>query len=148
MNGTNLPGRLLPPYLSDRYFGPVNTVIPCIFLTALFLFVWIGATSRTAITVVACFYGFGSGAVQGLYNPVIWAFPGANEEKKRVRVAFVFFWISIAALTGTPIGGAIIKHQNGRYLGAQLFAGLTVLSGGFLMVAARYAKKGWRVFKF
>lgn len=147
MNAFNLPGRLLPPYLSDQFFGPVNTIIPCIFLTALFLFVWIGATTRAGITVVACFYGFCSGAVQGLYNPAIWKFPGDNPDKNRVRMAFVFFWISIAALTGTPIGGAIIKRQNGGYLGAQLFAGLTVLSGGCLMLAARYAKKGWRIAK-
>ena len=63
--------------------------------------------------------------------------------KKGVRVAFVFLWISIAALTGTPIGGAIIKREHGGYLGAQLFAAMTVLSGGCLMIAARYAKAGW-----
>ena len=94
INVTNLPGRLLPPLLSDRRLGPVNTIIPCIFMTAIFLFVWIGATSHTAITVVACFYGFFSGAVQGLYNPAIWNFPGDNVAKKGVRVAFVFLWSS------------------------------------------------------
>lgn len=147
MNATNLPGRLLPPLVSDRLLGPVNTIIPCIFLTAIFLFVWIGASSHTAILVVACFYGFFSGSVQGLYNPVIWQFPGDNNLKMGVRVAFVFWWISIAALTGTPIGGAIIKHENGGYLGAQLFAALTVMSGGCLLVAARYAKAGWQYVK-
>ena len=147
MNATNLPGRLIPPLLSDRLFGHVNTIIPCIFLTAVFLFIWIGATSHTAITVVACFYGFFSGAVQGLYNPAIWNFPGDNDAKMGVRVAFVFFWISLAALTGTPIGGALIKHDNGGYLGAQLFAAVTVLMGGCLMIAARYATTGWRIMK-
>lgn len=147
MNATNLPGRLLPPLLSDRSLGPVNTIIPCIFLTALFLFIWIGATSHIAITVVACFYGFGSGAVQGLYNPAIWNFPAADPAKGRVRVAFVFFWISIAALTGTPIGGTLIKHEHGGYLHAQLFAAITVLVGGCLMVAARVAKVGWGIVK-
>ena len=39
----------------------------------------------------------------------------------------VFVWISVAALTGTPVGGALIKHDEGGYLGAQLFAALTVL---------------------
>lgn len=147
MNATNLPGRLLPPLLSDHYLGPVNTIIPCIFLTAIFLFIWIGATNQTSIIAVACFYGFFSGSVQGLYNPAIWMFPGEDPAKRRSRVAFVFLCISIAALTGTPIGGAIIKHNNGGYLGAQLFAGLTVLAGGCLLVAARYAKAGWRMVK-
>ena len=147
MNATNLPGRLLPPLLSDRYLGHVNTIIPCIFLNSIFLFVWIGAKSHTAIIVVACFYGFFSGAVQGLYNPAIWNFPGDNDAKMGVRVAFVFMWISVAALTGTPIGGALIKHDNGGYLGAQLFAAMTVLVGGCLMIAARYAKAGSRIVK-
>lgn len=145
MNATNLPGRLLPPLLSDRLFGHVNTIIPCIFLTAVFLFVWIAAASHTAITVVACFYGFFSGAVQGLYNPAIWNFPGDNDAKRGVRVAFVFLGISVAALTGTPIGGALIHHDRGGYLGAQLFAAVTVSVGGCLMVAARFAKVGWHV---
>lgn len=145
MNATNLPGRLLPPLLSDRLLGPVNTIIPCIFLTSIFLFVWIGATSQTAITVVACFYGFFSGAVQGLYNPAIWRFPGADPANNGTRVAFVFACIGFAALTGTPIGGAIVRHDHGGYLGAQLFAAMTVLSGGCLLIAARYAKAGWHM---
>ena len=48
----------------------------------------------------------------------------------------------MAALTGTPIGGALIKHDGGGYLGAQLFAALTVFVGGCLMIAARYAEAG------
>ena len=147
MNFTNLPGRLLPPLLSDYYLGPVNTIIPCIFLTAIFLFIWIGAKSHTSIIVVACFYGFFSGSVQGLYNPAMWNFPAEDPAKKGSRVAFVFLCISIAALTGTPIGGAIIKHNNGGYLGAQLFAAFVVLAGGCLLVAARYAKAGRRKVK-
>ena len=148
MNATNLPGRLLPPLLSDRRFGPMNTIIPCIFLTSVFLFIWIGAKSHNAIIVVACFYGFFSGAVQGLYNPAIWNFPGDNDAKRGIRVAFVFMGIGFAALTGTPIGGALIKREDGGYLGAQLFAAVTVLVGGCLMIAARYAKVGWGIMKF
>ena len=85
--------------------------------------------------------------MQGLYNPAIWNFPGDSDEKMGVRVAFVFVWISLAALTGTPIGGALIKHEHGGYLGAQLFAALTVLIGACLMIAARYAKAGSRLKK-
>lgn len=79
-----------------------------------------------------------------MYNPAIWRFPGDDPENNGFRVAFVFACISVAALTGTPIGGAIIKHDHGGYLGAQLFAAMTVLSGGCFLIAARYAKVGWR----
>ena len=64
-----------------------------------------------------------------------------------MRIAFVFLFISVAALTGTPIGGATIKHEQGGYLHAQLFAALTVLSGGCLMAAVRYSQAGLRVVK-
>lgn len=80
--------------------------------------------------------------MQGLYNPVIWQFNGSDPAKRGVRIAFVFLCISVGALTGTPIGGTIIK-KSGGYLGAQLFAATTVLLGGCLLVAARYAKVGW-----
>lgn len=145
MNGTNLLGRLLPPILSDRLLGPLNTIIPCIWLTAIFLFVWIRATTHTAILIIAGFYGFFSGGVQGLYNPVIWRFSGIHPRTQGVRIAFVFLFISVAALTGTPIGGATIKHEHGGYLHAQLFAALTVLSGGCLMAAVRYSQAAWRI---
>ena len=85
--------------------------------------------------------------MQGLYNPAIWNFPAEDPAKNGSRVAFVFLWISVAALTGTPIGGAIIRYADGGYLGAQLFAGGTVLAGGCLLVAARYKKAGWDVVK-
>ena len=99
---------------------------------------------------MACFYGFFSGAVQGLYNPAIWAFPSSGARgisDSGARIAFVFFGISLAALTGTPVGGAIIKKEGGGYLGAQLFAAATVFVGGCFMVGARYAKVGWKVVK-
>lgn len=54
----------------------------------------------------------------------------------------MFLGISVAALTGTPIGGALINNDHGGYLGAQLFAAVTVSVGGCLMVAARFAKVG------
>ena len=85
--------------------------------------------------------------MQGLYNPAIWNFPAKEKGEGRARVAFVFFWISIAALTGTPIGGTLIKKEGGGYLHAQLFAAVTVLVGGCLIVAARVAKVGWGVVK-
>ena len=147
MNGTNLLGRLLPPLLSDRLLGPVNTIIPCIWLTAVFLFVWIRATTHTDILIIAGFYGFFSGGVQGLYNLVIWRFSGTHPRTQGVRIAFVFLFISVAALTGTPIGGATIKHEHGGYLHAQLFAALTVSLGGCLMAAVRVSQAGLRVVK-
>ncbi|KAL8751280.1 MAG: hypothetical protein Q9184_006123 [Pyrenodesmia sp. 2 TL-2023] len=72
MNASNLPGRFLPPLISDSCLGPLNTLIPCTFLTATLLFLWLGASTSTSIHLVACFYGFAAAGIQSLYNATIW----------------------------------------------------------------------------
>ncbi|KAL9576074.1 MAG: hypothetical protein Q9212_007408, partial [Teloschistes hypoglaucus] len=72
MNAANLPGRFIPPLISDACLGPINTLIPCTFLTALLLFLWLGADSTTSVHLVACFYGFAAAGIQSLYNATIW----------------------------------------------------------------------------
>jgi hypothetical protein len=72
------------------------------------------------------------------------------------RTAIMFLIISLAALTvrpsslppssprtdayssiqGTPISGAIITSQNGSYIGASIFAGVTVLVGSCFNAAS------------
>ncbi|KAL8635014.1 MAG: hypothetical protein Q9228_007453, partial [Teloschistes exilis] len=64
MNAANLPGRFIPPLISDACLGPINTLIPCTFLTALLLFLWLGADSTTSVHLVACFYGFAAAGIQ------------------------------------------------------------------------------------
>lgn len=46
-----------------------------------------------------------------------------------LRMGMVFLCISVAALTGTPIMGAIIKAQGGKYWGSAICA------GGMLLLA-------------
>ncbi|KAI4112554.1 MAG: hypothetical protein LQ341_007847, partial [Variospora aurantia] len=71
-NAANLPGRFLPPLISDSCLGPLNTLIPCTFLTSTLLFLWLGAETPTAIHLLACFYGFAAAGIQSLYNAAIW----------------------------------------------------------------------------
>jgi hypothetical protein len=47
--------------------------------------------------------------------------------------------IGAAALTGTPITGAMISHFNG-YLEAMIFSGVTALFGTFLIFCARFSR--------
>lgn len=46
LNGVGLFGRLLPAYLSDRHFGPLNTLIPFVFASGLMLLCWAAVDSR------------------------------------------------------------------------------------------------------
>ncbi|KAL8992325.1 MAG: hypothetical protein Q9188_007614, partial [Gyalolechia gomerana] len=72
MNAANLPGRFLPPLISDSCLGPLNTLIPCTFLTSTLLFLWLGSSTSTSIHLLACFYGFAAAGIQSLYNAAVW----------------------------------------------------------------------------
>lgn len=64
-----------------------------------------------------------------------------------VSTAMAFLVISLAALVGTPITGAIISNQDGSYQGAAIFAGVMVLVGSAFVGAARWClarRKGTR----
>ncbi|KAK2820036.1 hypothetical protein FQN49_007784, partial [Arthroderma sp. PD_2] len=49
MNTTNMFGRLIPGLISDACIGPLNTVIPSIFVSALFIFFWTGVDTITSL---------------------------------------------------------------------------------------------------
>lgn len=51
---------------------------------------------------------------------------------------------SFSFLTGDPIAGAIIRHQQGSYLGAQLFSGIALTVGSTILVAGRVYAVGWK----
>ncbi len=52
----------------------------------------------------------------------------------------VFTIVSFAVLTGPPIAGQLIQRMEGKYTGAQVFAGADMLVGCALLCAARWAK--------
>lgn len=155
MNAAGLPGRLFPSFISDTCLGPFNTLIPCAFLASACLVFWIGCTTHTSVIMLAVLYGFAAGGVQSLYSACIFelATPkegldgAAGEAKLRVRLALVYAAIGFAVLTGSPVGGGLIVRMEGRFLGAQIFAGGSVFIGACLLVAARFAREGWAAAK-
>ncbi|KAK0275153.1 hypothetical protein LTR35_011201 [Friedmanniomyces endolithicus] len=78
MLAANLPGRFLPALISDKCIGPLNTILPSIFLSAGCIALWMAlgdsGNERGPLTVVACFYGFVSAGVQVLYAPTVYTF--------------------------------------------------------------------------
>lgn len=68
-------------------------------------------------------------------------------KKAGVRMGMGFTIVSFATLTGPPIGGALVQAKDGGYLYAQMWAGSSMLIGGLLLVAARFAKVGGGIVK-
>lgn len=56
----------------------------------------------------------------------------------------MFAVISVAALTGSPIGGALVTADNGGFTYLQIFCGITMTVGSVVYVASRAVQVGFR----
>lgn len=142
LNGVGLFGRLIPAHLADRYFGPLNTIIPFAFISGLLLYCWTAVTSKGGLVGFAVIYGLFASGIQSLF-PATLASLTSDLKKAGVRMGMVFSVVSFACLTGTPLAGALIQKKHGSYLYAQMFAGSVMMGGCVTLMACRVCKKGW-----
>lgn len=119
----------------------VITAISSIFC----LCVWTPVKDTAGILVFAIIFGFSSGGYVSLVPTLIAQISDIRKIGTRVGTAFAIQ--SIGALTGSPIGGAIVKAQNGNYLGLQLFCGCTMLVGTIAFTFARVVQVGFKPVK-
>jgi MFS family permease len=139
MNGVGLIGRLLPTWLADR-FGTLTMFAPIAGLSALMLFAWIAISSVAGLYVWAPLTGIVLGGDQSLF-PAALAPLTRDPSKQGTRIGMCFTIVSFSVLTGSPIAGVLISSLEGRYLGAQLFAGLSLAAGMLCLGAAREVKR-------
>lgn len=142
MNGVGLFGRLIPAHLADRFFGPVNTIIPFAFISGLLIYCWAAVNSKGGLVGFAIIYGLFASGIQSLF-PATTASLTPDLKKAGVRMGMVFSVVSFACLTGPPLAGALIQRRDGSYLYAQMFAGSVMMGGCMTLVACRVSKKGW-----
>ncbi|KUL84112.1 hypothetical protein ZTR_07404 [Talaromyces verruculosus] len=150
MSAVGLPSRIIPGLLSDAYTGPLNLLIPFAFCTAITTYGWAGVSSVPGLYVWAVFYGVMSAGVQGLF-PVALSSLTDDLKKTGVRMGMVLTIVSFAALTGSPIAGALVQADHNRgteeYLYMQMFMGSVILFGCGLLVVARVSRFGFEVVK-
>jgi MFS family permease len=102
----------LPNALTDKV-GRFNVmIVMSTFTTVLILALWLPATGNTPLIIFAALFGIGSGAGIGL-TPALCAQVSPVKDIG-VRTGTVFAISSIAALTGSPIGGQIIADDHER----------------------------------
>ncbi|KAH8781115.1 MFS monocarboxylate transporter [Diaporthe sp. PMI_573] len=92
----------------------------------------------------ATIYGLFSSGVNSLFPTALSALT-TDMTKMGVRMGMVYTIISFATLTGTPIAGALISANRGRYLDMEMFAASLLMIGGILLVAARVSRTGWKL---
>ena len=143
LNAGSIFGRSLPGILGDK-IGRYNTMCMfCILTTILLLAMWIPANTNAVFIAFAPLFGFASGAAIGL-TPVLIA---QISEIKDIgtRTGTAFGMAAFAALTGTPIAGAIVTADNGHFLHAKIFAGVICAAGCCFFVASRVSLAGWKL---
>ncbi len=141
LNGMGVPGRLVPALISDRFIGPLNTLIPFTLVVGTLSCIWIDVTSLRGQYAWVTIYGFFGGGVQSLVLTSSTTFT-TDLKKNGGRLGIVLTAASLACLSGSPIGGQLILDRDGNYLGAQIFAGTVIFCGGLFLLGARLSYTG------
>ncbi|KAI9726857.1 MAG: hypothetical protein M1834_001481 [Cirrosporium novae-zelandiae] len=145
LNAVSIFGRTIPGYLGDR-FGRFNVAIICnAFAGILVLALWLPATGNAPVIVFAALFGFASGAFVSLTPACIAQISDIREIGTRNGSLFAI--VSVAALVGSPIGGAIQSSQNGSFKGLQIFSGVMMMAGSVFFCLSRIATAGFALKK-
>ncbi|KAG0648409.1 Aspyridones efflux apdF [Hyphodiscus hymeniophilus] len=144
INGVGVAGRVVPALLAPT-IGPMNLLIPLTFISGLILLCWAGVNSYAGLVAFDVFYGILIGAAQGMLPPSLGSLT-SDLSKMGVRMGMIFSLLGFAILIGNPLAGALITTDHGKYLSAQMFAGTSMIAGVALLVAARIARVGWKLF--
>ncbi|KAK1829870.1 putative transporter [Podospora conica] len=136
-------GRSLPLWLSDRKFGPLNTMILMMAATLLVvLAIWLpfGTSSVTALFAVVVLLGIGTGSSVPLGVACVSAL--CEPESTGTWVGSVYSVASIATLIGNPSTGAILERFQGQ--GLVVFLAVVLSTGLASMTALRWLCHGRR----
>ena len=156
MNAASIVGRILPGILADKV-GPYNIQVLFTSVMAIsILAYWTPSTSEAAIITFGLFYGFVSGAFISLFAVCCATISPIKRIGGRYcpcritanqRFGLLSAFNGIAALTGIPISGALLKPgtwANG-FGPMILFSGISVGIGAVLYCAARIKMVGWKL---
>lgn len=141
MNGVSVAGRILPALFADQYFGPLNTFIFLTAIAGVVMFCWTAVDSLSGLMIWAAFYGFFGSGLQGLFGAAL-AGLTTDLRKMGVRVGMIMSIGSIAALTGSPLAGALIEYNHGNYQGMQIFGGSCLVGAASVNLLAVLAGTG------
>ncbi|KAF6807594.1 major facilitator superfamily transporter [Colletotrichum musicola] len=139
MNGVGVPARVLSSMTASRY-GPRLVIIPAILLNALLGYCWIALRDEAGLWAFSVAYGLVASMPQAMYPMVLGSFV-SDPQKAGAITGMGFFVAGIAALTGPPIAGALIRLQQGGFLGVQILSGSSMIVSAALFTAARWADR-------
>lgn len=139
LNGTSTFGRLIPGVLADR-MGPLNMLFVFGNISGIFILCWSRMTSHAAITAFSALYGFFSGSILSLLSVSLSHMAG-NPQDIGTYLGMGMFIVSFGTLVGPPINGALLTDYQ-SFLQAQIFSGVVVIAGCFLLIVTKISWKG------
>jgi MFS family permease len=138
-NAVGIPIRILLAFLADNHFGALHTFLPCLFAGALTFYCWLVIRSSGGIFVFTSVLGMAAGGIQTLFLAVLTSL-ATDPRTAGVRIGIVCTIVSFAALTGPPLGGAIIAADGGKYRWAEVWAGTSMMISFVILLAATIQK--------
>jgi MFS family permease len=124
--------------------GPLNTIIISSLATGIMIFCWAAVHTRTGLWAFAAFFGLFAAGIQSLF-PACLASLTPDLQKRGSRMGMGFAVAGIASLTGTPLGGALVQENKGRFLYAQMWAGASLVAAAVMLATSRYARTGLKL---
>ncbi|KAG5929317.1 hypothetical protein E4U42_006298 [Claviceps africana] len=140
LNAVGIVGRTLPGIIADRWTGMLNLLIPLIFASSLVVFCWIRVNSTSGLYAFSVVYGLLAASLQAIY-PAVATTMTPDAARTGTRVGMILTLVSFANLTGPAICGFIITQQNGRFVGAQIFAATSILLAAIMAVCTKIVKQ-------
>ncbi|KAI6784692.1 major facilitator superfamily domain-containing protein [Emericellopsis cladophorae] len=145
MNAIGAPSRVIFGFIADKCLGLLHTLILAVLCTSVMFYSWIAVRDLPGLFAFSCLYGSFAAAVQALF-PASCASLTKDVGKMGARTGMAFAVVSVATLTGPPLGGALVQAMGARgggYLYAQVFGGsVLVLGAGLLVLSSWYRQKG------
>ncbi|RYP12407.1 hypothetical protein DL767_011318 [Monosporascus sp. MG133] len=145
-NGGSTIGRVLPGFLSDHW-GQFNVMIMVSATSALsMLAIWLPLAyhaSEAGTLFFAAFYGFISGGYTSLLSPCVVSLVDERLEDLGMKFGIACGFISIGALVGIPLVGAV-RDSTGEFGGLIALSGSLTAIGAVFMLVARVKKGGWK----
>ncbi|KAL1974366.1 hypothetical protein VTN31DRAFT_4570 [Thermomyces dupontii] len=143
LNAGSVVGRALPGFVADyvgRYNAMIVTVLGCMLTTAC---LWLPAGDNKALLIVyALLFGFFSGSNIGLTPVCIGQLCKTENYGRYYATSYTI--VSLGTLTGIPIAGEILTHNNGDYWGLITFTAACYFAGVLTFMAAKGLAVGWK----
>ncbi|TLS31032.1 hypothetical protein PpBr36_03879 [Pyricularia pennisetigena] len=140
VNAAGLLPRIIIPFVATRY-GAINIAVPVTAVFAIVAFTWLAVRSEPGYYAFAAAYGISNGAFHCLMPTVI-ASITPRLDMVGTRLGMAFSIIGFAALTGPPIGGALQGAMGGSFVGASIWAAVSMVMCLAFITFARWRLAG------